>query len=192
MKKQSKQLLVLMCSLLLTYGCATATQAPAQSSNTPSTIGGNKSAILNSDSNRNTLGNYSLQIIQTGKSAGQYVRVSALQLDDNMPVMVAVSTTDLHNQTFVDILKNSGTNSIGDKLLAQGTSITRDGDYEFSHTLVGNIQNKAAREYLMAQGYDKKVSMYTRTSYFSYKHETMTVVEYIPHSERYTNEFFVN
>lgn len=151
---------------------------------------GNKDSALVPDRTLNQ--HYSLKILNSGVSDDNYVRVSLVSLDD-MVVIAAISETNLRNKTFVNILKNSGTKPITDSVFHLSPVFARKGNFKTANITVADVKNPAIHAYLVSQGYKNNKHLIERTSIFTYRSETMKLIEYIlPSVEDYTKFYLIN
>lgn len=116
--------------------------------------------------------------IQKHNDKQYYERNIALNLE-NIPILVATSQTTTYNKMFLDILQNSGTKPIGEKLFAASSSIKRNPVMDISKISIADIDNNILYKYLLNLGYHKNDLIIMRKSYFDYNKETMQLIEYI-------------
>lgn len=149
---------------------------------------GNKNTTTVPDKTLNQ--HYTLKILKSGVSGDQYVRISSVSLND-MVVIAAVSSTSVHNQMFVDILKKS--KPIADTMYHISPIFKRKGKFKVTNIAVADIPSNTVRSYLFSLGYAKNKHVIERVSVFAYHNETMKLIEYIlPSVEDYTNFYLVN
>jgi chorismate-pyruvate lyase len=107
-----------------------------------------------------------------------YERNIVLNLN-NVPVLVATSQTLLSNAIFLDILQNSGTQPIGNRLFAPDSSIKRDPTMSIRKVCIVDIDNIILQDYLLSLNYNKNDTLIMRKSYFYYKKEALQLIEFI-------------
>lgn len=183
-----KTLLGISVALAIT-GCSS-TGYDSTSNYNGSNVIGNKNSATGPDRTLNE--HYSLKILSSGVSGNNYIRVSSVSLDD-LVVIAAVSETSLNNKTFVDILKNSGTKPIGNSLFHLSPVFAHKGQFKTSSVKVGDIANNNVHNYLRSLGYKDSKHVVERVSTFTYRNETMKLIEYIlPSAEDYTKFYLMN
>lgn len=175
---QVKKTFVILFALAL-VSCAELKSPPkSQPSKQPQTL---EELINNRDSMTKALQslshNFSVELIKNGVVSNNYVRISSLKLD-NTPVIEAIVSTNVSNQTFVTILRNANTTPIGKMLFAKNSGIVRN-DMKVSVMTVQDIKNPIAHDYLNKIGYDDKTHIVARNSEFTHQKETLEITEYI-------------
>lgn len=184
-----KKLFLTILAMLAVTGCST-TGYDATSNYNDANVIGNKNSDTIPDRTLNQ--HYSLQILTSGVSEDNYVRVSLVSLND-MVVIAAISETNVKNKTFVNILKNSGTKPILNSVFHLSPVFTRKGNFKITNITVADIKNHAIHAYLVSQGYKNNKHLIERTSIFTYRNETMKLIEYIlPSVEDYTKFYLMN
>ena len=98
--------------------------------------------------------NFSIELLATGETNNEYRRTIAEKLN-NTPVVMATSYTTLDNLFFVDLLKNSATNSIGETLFANDSKVKRT-QMENTHIQIQQITNPTIQKYLYNSKYKNK------------------------------------
>ena len=122
--------------------------------------------------------NFSVELLKNGVIANNYVRISSLKLD-NTPVLAAYVSTNVSNQTFVQILRNASTTPIGKMLFAPGADIHRRDDMKITVMTVHEVNSAILHDYLHKIGYDDSTHIVARYSEFYHKDETLSITEYI-------------
>jgi chorismate-pyruvate lyase len=121
---------------------------------------------------------FTVTVLKSEVEEPNYVRIVELNLR-NTPVIVAISSTNLNNPTFVNLLKNSQDVSIGNKLFANDSQISRLSNMTITNVRLKNIRNPIISNYLISLGYTPTQQFVKRHSYFNYKTETMDLIEYV-------------
>lgn len=189
LKKSIKKTLLGVSIALAISSCST-TGYDSTSNYNDSNLIGNKDSTTVPDRTLNE--HYSLKILSTGVSGNNYVRISSVSLDD-MVIIAAISETSLNNKTFVNILKNSGTKSIADSVFHLSPVFRRKGNFKISNIIVDEVKNPTVHSYLLGLGYKNSKHLVERTSIFTYRNETMKLVEYLlPSVEDYTKFYLIN
>lgn len=119
---------------------------------------------------------YELEVLSSKEDGGLFKRVVVIKLDQ-VPVMVALSQTSIDSLVFLDILKNAATTPIGVKLFAPNSQIVR-GKMAVKNITLNQIQDKVIRDYLEPIVTNES-ELYHRQSVFSYKTQTMKLIEYV-------------
>ncbi|MDQ5922036.1 MAG: hypothetical protein QG673_2095 [Pseudomonadota bacterium] len=163
------KILLGLCLLLLNIGCHTKKQSLWQIVHNPDSMTRSLKAI-NSD--------FSVQVLQTGESNSQYIRVSVLKLSGT-PVLAAVSQTSSNNKIFVSILSSANKHSIGDALFSPNSLIKRSDNMTIKNIHLQDISNPAIFKYLIGLGYTQNQNIIARQSQFYYNKEHMDLIEYI-------------
>lgn len=161
---------VCLIALFFCVGCST--------NNTPTLnqIIYNKASMTTSLKSLNP--DFKVQLLKTGVQGSNYVRVSSLKLA-NIPVIAAISQTDLKNKTFVTLLANADTQPIGKMLFSPNSKFKRNSQMTVINTTVNSISNPVIKNYLKSIGYDDSQAIIERKSQFLYNSETMDLIEYI-------------
>ena len=123
--------------------------------------------------------NFSVHELYSGIESDMYKRFVTLKLEST-PVIVAVSSTYHNNKKFYDILANSKNNSIGSRLFAPNSGITRNPNMLISTVTVSEVDSKILKEHLLELGYKENQKIIKRTSIFLYENiESMQLTEYL-------------
>lgn len=160
---------ILLGLLLLNIGCHNKKQSLWQIVHNPDSMTKSLKAI-NSD--------FSVQVLQTGESGSQYIRVSVLKLSGT-PVLAAVSQTNSNNKIFVAILSGANKHSIGEVLFSPNSSIKRSDNMIIKDIHLHDISNPVIFKYLISLGYAQNQNIIARQSQFYYNKERMDLIEYI-------------
>ena len=118
---------------------------------------------------------YILEVLDSGVYEQMFQRITVIKLDQ-IPVMLNLSSTSIHNNVFMDILQSSLTTPIGKRLFASGSKICRS-EMTIKHTIVNNINNQIIAGYLRALKIDNELCY--RCSIFKSEQETMQLSEYV-------------
>ena len=180
-------------ALLALVGCATdnssvAATSKANASNSNSAFAADASPslaqlIANKGSMTTALKSlhhdFTVQLLKTGVEDNNYVRISSLKLDGT-PVLAAITSTNLNNPTFVNILKNASTTPIGQMLFAPNAQIYRRDNMQIKTIDIRFIQNSCIYTYLTKTlGYQGDRKIVVRQSQFYHQNETLDITEYI-------------
>ncbi len=130
---------------------------------------------------RNTYQSIDVKIIHTGFDIDDphiYKRYVTIN-HNNIPILLAVSYTDIKYQHFYNILIKAGNKSIGDSLFAVDSYIVRD--YEIMKQYIDiNELPLVLQSFLNNQHFNTHLKIIKRESKFYYQEEILYVVEYIP------------
>lgn len=189
LKKSLKNTLCAAAAAVALASCSS-TGYDATSSYNDSNAIGNKDSATTPDRTLNQ--HYSLKILNSSVAGNNYVRISSVSLDD-MVIIAAISETGLQNKTFVNILKNSGTKPITDSVFRISPVFKHNGKFKISNITVADIKNPTVHAYLRSLGYKNNKHLVERTSIFTYRSETMKLIEYVlPNVEDYTKFYLLN
>ena len=175
----------IIISVLLAASCVTSNQHTSSNAQTASLSQQHALALIinNRSSMTKSLKDlhhkFSIQLLHDGIKGNNYVRISALKLDDT-PVVAAISSTSLNDPTFVDILRHASTASIGKRLFATNSPIKRRDNMKIYPIDVNAIIDPTIHSYLtLSLKYSSKQKIIARQSQFYYNNETMDLTEYI-------------
>ena len=163
--------------LMFNTACSTTnTNIKPSSESKLSTIINNKQSMTVALKKLNN--NFSVNLLYSGIESDCYKRLVALKLESTT-VLVAVSSTKITNQTFLNILSSSSSSSIGLKLFAPNSQIKRDPNMDIKYIEISQISSLILQRYLISLNYKLNQTIIQRTSTFYYKNESMKLFEYI-------------
>ena len=163
--------------LMINTSCANSNNNPITTDNAKITaIVNNKQSMTTALKKLNN--NFTVNLLYSGVESNNYKRIVDLKLS-NTTVLVAVSSTKISNPTFMDILSNAQSSSIGLKLFAPNSHIKRDPNMNIQHIKVSQISSDILINHLVKLNYNLGQTIIQRTSVFYYKNESMTLFEYV-------------
>lgn len=118
---------------------------------------------------------YTLDVLFSQVEDGHFKRVVVIKLDQ-IPVMVALSMTNICNPLFLDILQNSATTPIGVRLFASDSSISR-GIMQVTKISLALVFDNTIKQYISTIADINEI--YHRQSVFSHENETLELHEYV-------------
>lgn len=118
---------------------------------------------------------YKLEILFSGFDKNLFKRTIVIKLDD-IPVMLAVSETQVSNDLFLDILQNAHHTPIGVKLFSPELAIKR-GEMQVTQINVEMIDDLIVANYIKALNISER--LFYRTSIFTSNMQIMELKEYI-------------
>ncbi len=130
---------------------------------------------------------YKLEILYSDFEGDLFKRIIVIKLDD-IPVMIAISETNISDGLFLDILQNAYTTPIGTKLFSPELGIKR-GDMRVIRVNIADINDHLISCYIKELGVAGE--LYLRISRFTCKKQTMELKEYIlPGLEVIINKYY--
>jgi chorismate-pyruvate lyase len=118
---------------------------------------------------------YVLEILGCGVYAGVFQRITLIKLDQ-IPVMLGLSVTQTTNPLFMDIIQNTATAPIGNRLFDADSTISR-GEMIVRKIAINDIANQVVFKYVRDMNIDDE--LYYRYSVFRSGQEAMELNEYI-------------
>ena len=118
---------------------------------------------------------YVLEVLDSGICGQVFQRITVIKLD-KIPIMLNLSSTNVNNPIFVDILQNALTAPIGERLFASGSQISRD-EMTIRTTTVKDINNQVIAGYIKALKINDDLCY--RYSIFKSEQEAMELNEYV-------------
>jgi chorismate-pyruvate lyase len=119
---------------------------------------------------------YGLEILRHGIIGDTFERAIAIYLN-KAPCMLAVSKTKVEYPCFFEILQNAGDVSIGTKLFAPDSGITRT-NLQISKINLKDIEHKEIVNFIHKMNYNLN-ELYYRKSDFIYQQQKMHLDEYV-------------